>query len=107
MTDNPRITALRQLLERNPNDARALFGLANEFEKEARWSDVVEHLSRYLQVAEDQGNAWGRLGHALRATGRDDEARQAYRRGAQVAQTHGHPSMAAEFEEILGDWESE
>jgi DNA-binding SARP family transcriptional activator len=107
MTDNPRITALKRLLERNPNDARALFGLANEFEKEARWSDVVEHLSRYLQVTEDQGNAWGRLAHALRATGRAGEAREAYRRGVQVAQAHGHPSMAAEFEEILESWEAE
>lgn len=105
MTDNPRIAALQQLLDRNPKDARALFGLANELEKEARWSDVVEQLSRYLQVAQDEGNAWGRLGHALRATGRDAEAREAYRKGVQVAQAHGHPSMAAEFEEILEGWE--
>lgn len=105
MTDNPRITALRKLLDRNPNDARALFGLANEYEKEARWSDVVEQLSRYLQVTDDEGNAWGRLAHALRETGRDAEAREAYRKGVQVAQAHGHPSMAAEFEELLEAWE--
>jgi Flp pilus assembly protein TadD len=105
MTDNPRITALQKLLDRNPNDARALFGLANEYEKEARWSDVVAQLSRYLQLADDEGNAWGRLAHALRATGRDAEAREAYRKGVQVAQAHGHPSMAAEFEELLETWE--
>lgn len=105
MTDNHRIAALKQLLDRNPNDPRALFGLANELEKEARWNDVVEQLSRYLQVAQDEGNAWGRLAHALRATGRDAEAREAYRKGVQVALAHGHPSMAAEFEEILEAWE--
>lgn len=104
MSENSRIGALKKLLDRNPNDTRALFGLANEFEKEARWSDVVEYLGRYLNVAEDEGNAWGRLGHALRASGRDEEAREAYRKGIQVAQAHGHPSMAAEFEEILTDW---
>ena len=105
MTDNPRIAALKQLLERQPNDARVLFGLANEYEKDARWQDVVEQLSRYLQVADDEGNAWGRLARALRETGRDGEAREAYRKGVQVAQAHGHPSMAAEFEEILEAWE--
>lgn len=106
MTANPRITTLQQLLERNPNDTRALFGLANEFEKERRWAEVVEYLSRYLLIAEDEGNAWGRLAHALRETGRVAEAREAYRRGVQVAQAHGHPSMAAEFEEHLAEYEA-
>lgn len=100
---NPRIDSLKKLIDRNPNDTRVLFGLANEFEKEKRWGDVVETLGRYLQLAEDEGNAWGRLAVALRALGRDPEAREAYRKGAEVARAHGHPSMAAEFEEILGD----
>jgi glucose repression mediator protein len=104
MSENPRVTALRKMLEKNPNDARALFGLANEFEKEENWTEVVDQLSRYLDVAEDEGNAWGRLGHALRATGRADEARTAYRKGIDIANAHGHPSMAAEFEEILGEF---
>jgi Flp pilus assembly protein TadD len=103
MTDNPRISALQKMLDRNPNDTRALFGLANEYEKNQQWSDVVDQLSRYLQIAEDEGNAWGRLGHALRETGRADEARAAYERGIEVANAHGHPSMAADFEEILGE----
>ncbi len=101
---NPRIESLKKLLERNPNDTRVLFGLANEFEKEALWGDVVEYLGRYLQIADDEGNAWGRLGRALRETGRDQEARAAYGKGIEVARAHGHPSMAAEFEEILADW---
>ena len=101
MTTNSRIEPLKKLLDRNPNDTRALFGLANEFEKESRWEDVVEYLGRYLQLADDEGNAWGRLGRALREVGRAEEAREAYRRGVEVARAHGHPSMAAEFEEIL------
>jgi Flp pilus assembly protein TadD len=103
MNEASRIEALRKMLARNPNDTRALFGLANEFEKQQQWSDVVEHLGRYLNLADDEGNAWGRLGHALRVTGRTDEARAAYRKGIDKAAAHGHPSMAAEFEEILED----
>lgn len=105
MNEHSRTDALHKLLDRNPNDARALFGLANEYEKAEQWEAVVEHLSRYLNVAEDEGNAWGRLGHALRATGRTEEAREAYRKGITVAQAHGHPSMAVEFEEILAGWD--
>jgi E3 SUMO-protein ligase RanBP2 len=96
-----RIAALRTILERNPNDARALFGLAVEHEKRSEWGETAAALERYLELSEDQGNAWGRLGHALRQLGRDEEARAAYQRGVDEAYRHGHPSMAAEFEEII------
>ena len=105
MSENSRIAGLGKLLERNPNDTRALFGIANEYEKAEQWSEVVEHLARYLQLADDEGNAWGRLAHALRMSGREDEAQAAYARGIEVARAHGHPSMAAEFEEILESWD--
>src|SRR5688572_8897527 len=96
-----RVQALRAMLERNPNDPRAHFGLASELEKKREWDDVALHLRAYLELAEDQGNAWGRLGNALRELGRRNESIAAYERGIQAAQQHGHPSMAAEFEEIV------
>lgn len=99
-----RIEALRRMLERRPDDARARFGLAAEYERLGQWPDVVRELEAYLASAEDEGNAWGRLGHALRQVGRDEEARAAYTRGIEVALGHGHPSMAAEFEETLEDF---
>ena len=105
MTENPRIDALRKILERNPHDARAHFGLAAEYEKLELWDAAVEELQQYLAVSDDQGNAWGRLGKALLHAGRNGEARAAYENGVQAAHAHGHPSMAAEFEEILGNWE--
>lgn len=101
---NDRIAALRRMVERSPDDARLHFGLALELEKLALWADAAVELRRYLELTEDQGNAWGRLGHALRQLGRDDEAREAYARGIETARQHGHPSMAAEFEETLEDW---
>ena len=102
--ENPRIEALRRMIERNPNDPRLRFGLALELEKLERWEDAARELRAYLALADDEGNAWGRLGRALRALGRDDEAKDAYRRGIEAAYRHGHPSMAAEFEEILEEW---
>lgn len=98
-----RIDALRRMLERNPADTRARFGLAAEYERLGRWEDVARELREYLAVTEDEGNAWGRLGKALFELGRDEEARDAYRRGIEAASRHGHPSMAAEFEEALDD----
>src|ERR671924_586680 len=105
--ENDRLAALRRMLERNPDDTRARFGLALEYEKLQQWDDAVEQLRAYLARADDQGNAWGRLGHALRQLGDEDGARDAYRRGIESARRHGHPAMAAEFEELLGDGDGE
>ncbi len=80
------------------------FGLALEYLKSGRMEEGIGELNRYLEVADDEGNAWGRLGAALREVGRDDEARDAYRRGIDAATRHGHPTMAEEFGRILADW---
>lgn len=101
-----RIDTLREMLERNPEDPRLHFGLASEYEKLERWQDAADQLRAYLALAEDEGNAYGRLARALLALDQPDEARQAYRDGIDAARRHGHPSMAAEFEEELSELDS-
>jgi predicted Zn-dependent protease len=102
--ENDRIAKLRQMLDRSPDDARVRFGLAAEYERERRWEDVVEQLTAYLSMTDDEGNAWGRLAHALHELGREEEACTALRHGIAQAGRHGHPSMAQEFEERLEEW---
>lgn len=101
-----RIAALERMLEARPDDPRLRFGLALEYLKAGRRDDGIRELRAYLASSDDQGNAWGRLGALLREAGRQDEAREAYRKGVEAAYRHGHPTMAAEFEGILEDWES-
>lgn len=103
MSEDSRIAALKRMVEERPSDPRARFGLALEYERLQRWEDVIRELDAYLAIADDEGNAYGRLGRALRQVGRDDDAREAYRRGIEAAHRHGHPTMAMEFEEILED----
>lgn len=93
------------MMERRPDDARLRFGLALEYLGAGRTEDGVRELRAYLDASEDEGNAWGRLGAALRELGRDGEARDAYRKGVEAALRHGHPTMAEEFREVLEDWE--
>jgi Flp pilus assembly protein TadD len=99
-----RIEALRKMAAAHPNDPRPRFGLALELEKAGRMEDAVQALRDYLSIADDEGNAWGRLGAALRTLGRDDEAREAYRSGIAAATRHHHPTMVGEFEDILDEW---
>ena len=102
MTGN-RIEALERMLASRPDDARLRFGLALEYEKAGRVEDAVRALEAYLARAEDEGNAWGRLGALLLRLGRADEARSAYRRGIEQADRHGHPSMAGELRTALDE----
>ncbi|MDR0786760.1 MAG: hypothetical protein LBG44_02735 [Gemmatimonadota bacterium] len=101
MTDTPRIESLKKMLSARPDDPRAHFGLAVEYERLALWPEVVSHLESYLQLTEDQGNAWGRLARACLRTGDTTRARDAFQRGIAAATRHGHPSMAMELEEEL------
>ena len=84
-----------------PGDARLRFGLALEYDMAGRTQDAVRELRAYLDQSEDEGNAWGRLGSLLSRLGREDEAREAYRRGVEQAKKHDHPTMAAELEAAL------
>lgn len=95
------------MLETRPDDTRIRFALALEYEKLERWEDAVTELRTYLDAAEDEGNAWGRLANGLRRLDRHEEARDAYRTGIQTANRHGHPTMASEFEELLAEMEEE
>lgn len=100
-----RIDALLGMLEKRPDDARLRFGLALEYLNAGRAEEGAEQLRAYLERVDDEGNAWGRLGAALRDLGDDDGARDAYRTGIEAANRHGHPTMAEEFAAILDDWD--
>ena len=92
-----RIDIFRMMLEGDPGNTAVMFGLAKEYEKAGRFDELIEVLSDYLQRADDEGNAYGMLAAAYLKLGNRDAARRAYERGAEVAQAHGHPSMAQDY----------
>ena len=55
----------RGLVAEDPTVARARFGYANELLRAGRDEDAVGELRAYLELSEDEGNAWGRLAEAL------------------------------------------
>lgn len=96
-----RIDIFKQMLEADPANTSILFGLAKEYEKTGASAEMIVTLNRYLDAADDQGNAYGMLARAYEQTGRRDEARTAYERGIEVATLHGHPGMAEEYRQTL------
>ena len=101
MTPVDKIQTFRAMVAKNPDNPLARFGLANELLKAREYAEAAEHLRAYLARYDDEGNGWGRLGEALLALGRTDDARDAFRRGIEASHRFGHPSMAAEFESRL------
>jgi predicted Zn-dependent protease len=96
-----RIEVFEQMLQSDPENTMVLFGLAKEYEKAARYDDVIATLTKYLRLFNDEGNAYGMLAQAHEKLGNRDAARDAYRRGIEVATAHGHPSMAEDYRMTL------
>jgi len=96
-----RLAYFADLVAAEPDEPRARYGYANELYRAERWGQAVEELRAYLALAEDEGNAWGKLGDALARLGRVDEAADAYLGGIDQALRHGHTGMADDFREAL------
>ena len=101
-----RIQIFEQMLASDPANTMVLFGLAKEYLKAGRDEELIATLNRYLEAADDEGNAFGMLAGAYERTGQRDKARDAYQRGIETAQRHGHPGMAEEYRMTLaGNYE--
>lgn len=96
-----RIELFKKMLESDPANSSVLFGLAKEYEKANLNAELLETLNRYLEVFDDEGNAYGMLANAYERSGDKEKARDALQRGIQTAQRHGHPGMAEEYKMIL------
>jgi predicted Zn-dependent protease len=101
MTAPSRLDTFRAMVAKNPDNALARFGLANEAAKAGLHEEALEHYSTYLARHDDEGNGWQRIAESYERLGRVDEARDALRRGIQASNRFGHTGMAAELEERL------
>ena len=104
---NPRLETMRAMVAKNPANALARFGLANEALKAQLYEEAAENLRVYLSSHDDEGNGYGRLAEALIQLGRVEEARAALRDGIAASDRFGHPGMANEFEARLEELEGE
>ena len=98
-----RLEALRRMVRDRPHDPRLRFGLAVELLNRGQTREGAEALKAYLRLAEDEGNAWARLGSALAELGDVEEAKEAYRRSLEIAMRRGHAALMEEMEEALED----
>ena len=96
-----RVEVFEQMLAADPDNTMVMFGLAKEYEKSDRYSDIIPLLETYLSKADDEGNAYGVLANAYLKTGDREKAVTTYQKGIDVSMAHGHPSMANEYRMTL------
>ena len=96
-----RIEVFEQMLEADPENTMVMFGLAKEYEKSGNHGKVIAMLETYIAEANDEGNAYGVLANAYLQNGDREKAIETYKRGIDVAMSHGHPSMAHEYRMTL------
>ncbi len=96
-----KITALQNLLGKDPEDAMTRYMLAIELSKEGQFAEAANEIEEYLKKVEDEGAAYRILADAYLKIGKKKEAEWALRHGAEAARTHHHDGMAEEFEEKL------
>ena len=100
---NPRLEALKAMLPEDPNDPMLRYMLANEFFKANQYPDAIEQINAYLSMKDDEGAVFRILAQCQQKLGNNAEARQAYERGIEAANKHGHPGMAEEFQMSIDD----
>jgi len=100
-----RLETFRAMVAKNPANALARFGLANEAAKEGLLDEALTNYEAYLASYDDEGNGWARLAEVLEQLGRRDDARAALHRGIEASHRFGHVGMMHELEEKLAEME--
>ena len=98
-----RLDVLRQLVERNPQDSFALYGLAMEYAQREEYEKAIEQFRTLREVNPNYSYAYFHGGRVLTKMGRIEEARQWYERGIEVTARSGDLHAKGELEAALAE----
>jgi len=97
-----RIEILKQMLEQNPANTFARYGLAMEHVKSGDLAGAMDQFGAVLETDPSYAAAYFHGGQALEKLGRIDDARDYYRRGIAAARDpHARSELQAALD-ILG-----
>jgi tetratricopeptide (TPR) repeat protein len=96
-----RLEILKGMLEQNPNDNFARYGLAMEYANSGKLAEAVEEYEALLGVNPDYAAAYYHGGQALEKLGRLDDARSIYRRGLEATRRTGDAHTHSEIQAAL------
>ena len=95
---SPALANFEKMLAAGRDGALLRFALGNEHLKAGDAQRALEHLARAVALDPNYTAAWKLYGKALAASGREDEARAAYRDGIAVARARGDKQAEKEMQ---------
>ena len=99
-----RLEALRSILDRNPTDRLARYGLAMEYVKAGGFEQAVAQFEELIKLQPDHAYACFHAGQTLEKLGRLDDARRMYKRGLEAAglkgDTHARDELQSELDRL-------
>lgn len=94
---------LNEILQQNPEDAFARYGLAMEYSKQGEVERALQEFQRLLQVHPDYTAGYFMAAQTLAAAARADEARIMLKQGIASATRTGNSHAQSEMEGMLAD----
>jgi Flp pilus assembly protein TadD len=96
-----RIDYFSELVASDPDEPRGRYGLAVALRQAGRHAEAIDQYRAYLDLADDEGAAYGHLAECLAATGDVSAAADAYLAGIDAALRNGHNGLAADYETAI------
>ena len=96
-----RVEILKAMLDRNPTDSFARYGLAMEYANSGDLEGAVREYQSIIETNENYAAAYYHGGQALERLGRIDEARAMYEKGIDVTGRLGDAKTRNELQAAL------
>lgn len=98
-----RLAMLNEILEQNPGDAFARYGLAMEYSKNGRVEEAMAEFAKLLATHPDYTPGYFMAAQTLAAANRVDEAKKMLVDGIASAKRTGNAHALSEMEGMLGE----
>ncbi len=99
--ESNRIATLRTMVDQNPNEPFARYGLAMEYAKSGNLEEAVREYRTLLERHENYAAAYYHGGQALEKLGRVEEASEMYQKGIEVTTRSGDMKTRNELQAAL------
>lgn len=103
MNQLDRAQMLKELLEENPNDAFARYGLALEYSRAGELEAALGEFNKLLELHPDYVPGYQMAAQTLLAAGRDQEGRVMLEKGIACAKRSRNQHAQSEMETMLAE----
>ena len=103
MPEMNRLEMLTQILEQNPNDAFARYGLAMEYANTGQTETALQQFGKLLELHPDYTNGYFMAAQTLAKADRAEEAKTMLNKGIESAQRTGNRHALSEMQAMLDE----